>query len=86
MSNVEKRDLLNGIYLDFTFLHPVTAAHLDMRAFPDSHATGDYAATYTFPKTLRENHWELLLRRHCRAGIVIVNELPAVPGLFIDLR
>jgi hypothetical protein len=29
------------IRVDFTFPYLVTAAHLDMRAFPDSNATGE---------------------------------------------
>ena len=35
-----------------------------------------------FVKTIRR--WSL--RSHCWAGIVHVNELPAVPRLFVDLR
>ena len=61
----------DSLYVDFTFLHPVTPAHLDVRARP--------AATL-------QGQASVLLRRHCRAGIVHVNELPAVPGPFIDLR
>ena len=87
MSNVEKRDLLNGIDLDFTFLHAVTPAHRDFRPHPDANAAGDGSAPYTLPKTLGENHGEMVvLRRHHRAGIVRVDELPAVPIFLIDLR
>ena len=58
MSNVLKRDLLNGIYLDLAFLHAVTAARGDVRVPPDANAAGDGPATYTFPKALGENHGE----------------------------
>jgi hypothetical protein len=58
MSDVLNRDLLDGIHLDFTFPYLVTATHLDMRAFPDSNATGDRPVTYTFAKPLYENHWK----------------------------
>ena len=56
MSNVLNGDLLNGIDLDFTFLHAVTAAHRYSRAHPDADAACDFPATYTFAKTLRKNH------------------------------
>ena len=56
MRNVEERDLLDRIHLDFAFPHAVTTAHLDLRALPDANATGDDPALYTFPKALCENH------------------------------
>src|SRR5689334_22210542 len=60
MSNVVKRNLLDGIYLDFTFLHPVAPAHPDFRPRPDANATGDSPAPYPFPKTLGEDHQDMV--------------------------
>src|SRR5262245_77718 len=57
MSDVLNGDLLNGIHLDFTFLHWVTATHGDLRMHPDAHAAGDMPATNTFLKTVREEHF-----------------------------
>ena len=56
MSDILNRDLLDGIHLDRTFAHLVTAAHPDMQAFPDSNATSDRPIKYTFSKPLSENH------------------------------
>ena len=58
MSDIVQRDLLDGIDLNFTVLHAVTVAHLDLRTHPDANAAGDGPAPYTLPKTLRENHGE----------------------------
>src|SRR2546428_252584 len=68
MSDVLNRDLLDGIYLDFTFLHPVPPAHRDLRPRPDANATGDRPAPYTFPKTLSENHEEMAVTAPLRGS------------------
>lgn len=59
VSNVEECDLFNGIDLDFTFLHAVTAAGLDVRILPDSNAAGDGPAADALAKTLGKNHCQM---------------------------
>jgi len=61
MSDIEKRDLLDGIDLNFTVLHAVAVAHLDLWAHPDANAAGDGPAPYTLPKTLGEHHGEMVV-------------------------
>jgi hypothetical protein len=86
MSDVLNRDLFDGIYFDFTFLHPVrrptvTFGRVQMR-------TPQVIAPLRTPSRRRlvktTGRW--LLRRNYRAGKVRVNELPAVPGLLKDVR
>ena len=55
-SDVRKTDRLDGIHFDLTFVHPVPATHFDVRANPDSDAAGDFSATNSIAKTLREDH------------------------------
>src|SRR6185295_5083599 len=86
MSNVLNRDLLYGIDLDLALLHPITTAHRNPGALPDANTARNSPVPNTFPKTLRENHLSLRLGRHRWAGIVHVNQAPAVAVPGIDLR
>src|SRR5205085_1369764 len=50
-------DLLDGIDMDFTFVHRIASAYLDARVLPDANAAGDESAPHSFAKAFCEDHY-----------------------------
>src|SRR5579875_62236 len=54
--DIGEADRLDGIDLDLAFFHPVAAANGDARAFPEAHATGNFAIADSVAQPAGEGH------------------------------
>lgn len=56
--DIRETDRLDRVHFNLAFVHPVTAAHFDVRLRPDAHGARNLSAPDSLTKAFRKKHAE----------------------------